>query len=75
MMDTDYSDYSITWGYIVEQMEEKFGLAPDSHEYHAFGDIRRYMDIIWDDFFEKKYAEEQKYNGNKVCEDPYPVFL
>jgi len=51
-------DYSISWQYIVNRMEQKYGIKPDSTEKYSYGDIRHYMDGIWDEYFEMLYEHE-----------------
>ena len=51
-------DYSISWQYIVNRMEQKYGIKPDSTEKCSYGDIKRYMDEIWDEYFEMLYEHE-----------------
>lgn len=45
-------DYSITWKYIVEAMKSKYGFAPDNTERLSYGELKAYMDGIWDDWYE-----------------------
>lgn len=57
-----YWDYSINWKYIVDKMEEKFVLKPDSTEKLSMGEIERKIEKIWGeyvDILEKKYAEAE----------------
>ena len=56
----DPNDYSITWGYIVKKMEEDYGLSPKSEEPFAFGDLVRYVNYIWDEYFREKYELEKE---------------
>lgn len=51
-------DYSITWQYIVEKMKEKYGIQPDSTEKFSFGEIKAYLECIWDEYFDKLYYNE-----------------
>ena len=55
-------DYSLNWKYIVDKMEEKFGLKPDSTEKLSMGDIQRKIEEIWVeyvDILDEKYAEDE----------------
>lgn len=55
-------DYSLNWKYIVDKMEEKFGLKPDSTEKLSMGDIQRKIEEIWVeyvDILDEKYAEAE----------------
>lgn len=55
-------DYSLNWKYIVDKMEEKFGLKPDSTEKLSMGDIQRKIEKIWEeyvDILDEKYAEAE----------------
>ena len=55
-------DYSLNWKYIVDKMEEKFGLKPDSTEKLSMGDIQRKIEKIWVeyvDILDEKYAEAE----------------
>lgn len=45
-------DYSISWKYIIEVMEQKFDLSPTSDEKMPMGHILRCLDIIWDDYYD-----------------------
>ncbi len=45
-------DYSISWKYIIEVMEKKFDLSPTSEKKMPMGQILRYLDIIWDDYYD-----------------------
>ena len=57
-----YWDYTINWKYIVDKMEEKFGLKPDSTEKLSMGDIQRKIEKIWEeyvDILDEKYAEAE----------------
>ncbi len=53
-------DYSITWGYVVQKMNEKYGICVESNEKFSFGELMLYMNRIWDDFFIAKFEEENK---------------
>ena len=54
-------DYLITWKYIVEQMEIKFGIKSDNMELFSMHEIEVYIEKIWNNFFNEKYNEE--FNG------------
>ena len=43
--------FMITWRYIVEQMESKFGISLNSTELFSMGEIEAYIEDIWNDFF------------------------
>ena len=45
------NNYFITWKYIVEQMESKFGISPNNTELFSMGELEAYINDIWDDFF------------------------
>lgn len=51
-------DYSITWKFIVDKMEERFGIAPDSTEKFSMGEIELRLEEIWTEFFETGGDEE-----------------
>ena len=51
-------DYSISWKYIVDKMRDKYGISPDNEEKVAFGKITALMLDIWDDYFDRLYAQE-----------------
>ena len=53
-------DYSITWKYIVEQMDEKFGIPFDSTELFSMEKIAAYIEKIWNDFFDEKLKSENR---------------
>lgn len=46
-------DYSITWAYIVSEMEQKFGIKPDSDEKFSFIEIEQYIKKICDEYVDK----------------------
>lgn len=48
------TDYSITWSYIVEQMSTRFGIALDSEEKFSMWEIERNIDLIWNEFLDRK---------------------
>lgn len=48
------TNYCITWGYIVRKMEERFGIKPTSTEEFSMGEIKRYMESIWNEFFQER---------------------
>ncbi len=57
-----YWDYTLNWKYIVDKMEEKFGLKPDSTEKLSMGEIERKIEEIWVeyvDILDKKYTEAE----------------
>ena len=54
------TDYSITWKYIVEQMDKKFGIPFNSKELFAMGEIEAYIKKIWNDFFNEKLKNERR---------------
>lgn len=58
-------DYSITWGYVVQKMKEKYGICVESNEKFSFGELMLYMNQIWDDFFITIFEEENK-NGPEI---------
>lgn len=47
---TELKEYYITWKYIVQKMEERFGIKPDSTEKISMHEIERRMDSIWNEF-------------------------
>lgn len=57
-------DYSITWGYVVQKMKEKYSICVESNEKFSFGELMLYMNRIWDDFFITKFEEEK--NGSEI---------
>lgn len=57
-------DYTITWDYIVSRMESKFGLRSDNTEPLSFGEIEKYIEDIWKEYFDKLY----EYESNKVLD-------
>lgn len=59
-------DYSVSWKYIVQAMEEK-GIAPDSEEKHEFGFFERKMKEVWEDYFNRMYAMEQEVKSGSDC--------
>ncbi len=54
------ADYSITWKYIVEQMDKNFGIPFDSTELFSMREIEAYIEKIWNDFFYEKLKNENR---------------
>lgn len=52
-------DFLITWKYIVEEMQRKFGFSPTNEEKLSYGEFERYMGAIWSDFVDKVKREEK----------------
>lgn len=46
-------DYSITWAYIVQIMESKFGVKPDDETKHSMYEIQKMIDTIWSEHVDK----------------------
>jgi hypothetical protein len=44
-------------------MESLYGLKPDDEKRFSFGEIERYIQYIWQEFFEIKYREEFGMDG------------
>ena len=59
-------DYCITWSYIVERMGTKYGFYPNNTEKLSMGEIEKYLNDIWNEFFEMKLAEEQEELKNEI---------
>lgn len=53
-------DYTITWQYIVNQMDKKFNIPPNSKQPYAYGELTRYMDEIWNDYFNALYKVDEE---------------
>ncbi len=53
-------DYSITWRYIVDEMESRYGINPNDEENYAFGEIISLLNEIWKDYFLTLYKAEQR---------------
>ena len=51
-------DYSITWAYIVDRMESRYGISPDDETPQAFGNFEAYILNIWTEYFEILYEKE-----------------
>ena len=50
-------DYSVSWKYIVDEMERR-GFDTESTELHEFSFFSRMLELIWEDYFGKMYAME-----------------
>lgn len=48
------NDYTISWAYIVNRMEERYDMSPDNEEKMAFGDIEKYLSEIWAEYYNTK---------------------
>lgn len=48
------NDYTISWAYIVNRMEERYGMSPDNEEKMSFGDIEKYLSEIWAEYYDTK---------------------
>ena len=46
-------------------MEAKYGIKPDDTTKRAMGTIEEYIDEIWDEYFEKKMAENLAHRINR----------
>lgn len=51
-------DYTISWGYIVKRMQEKFGVAPDDFVRVSYAEIRGMIEQIWTEYFLKIYKDD-----------------
>ncbi len=47
------NDSCITWKYICDEMDNRFGIDPKSDEKFSFGEIERYLEAIWEDYVDK----------------------
>lgn len=54
------TDYEITWKYVVEMMEKKFGYSPDSERREPMGRFIHLLDRIWDDYYNEVRKGELK---------------
>ena len=45
-------DCSISWGYIVRKMKEKFGIEPDSDDQYAMYELEKCIEVIWNEFID-----------------------
>lgn len=48
------NDYTISWAYIVNRMEERYGMSPNNEEKMSFGDIEKYLSEIWVEYYDTK---------------------
>ena len=48
------TDFQITWGYIVKQMEERFQMPPDSDEPMSMAKIEARLDTIWLEWYKMR---------------------
>lgn len=46
-------DYSITWKYICEQMDDVYGIPPGSEESFSMNELQAYVDEIWQQYIRK----------------------
>lgn len=53
-------NYTITWQYIVEKMEEKYNISPKSIQPFAYGELTRCLDKIWSEYFQNIHEVEEK---------------
>ena len=53
-------DYSISWAYIVARMKSLYGVSSDNEDKIAFGEIEKRLAYIWQEYFERLYAEEER---------------
>ena len=60
------SDYSISWGYIVSRMESLYGISPNSNDKVAYGEIEQKLKNIWQEYFERLYAEDEIFLPSRV---------
>lgn len=50
-------NYMITWKYIVDAMENKYGFKPDNTEECSFGELMLYLEGIWEEYYYNKDLE------------------
>ena len=50
--------YLITWKYIVDMMNTRYGIAPDSTEPFTMREIETYVDNVWEDFYLEQVRSE-----------------
>lgn len=62
-------DYTITWQYIVAQMDKKFNIPPNSRQPFAYGELTRCIDEIWDDYFHALYKVDEELQRLKNAAD------
>ena len=46
-------DYTITWNYICSKMEQMFGIKTDSCQKFSMGEIHKYINCIWDEYYKE----------------------
>lgn len=56
-------DYCITWGYICSKMEQRFGIKTDSSQKFSMGEIRKYLNCIWDEYYKEVRDNEMLRNS------------
>ena len=61
--DEDYG-YYISWGYLVEKMRTRYGIAPTNYSPKSMREIERMLNEIWYEY--PGYA--QTHDGEKVTE-------
>ena len=65
-------DYRITWDYIVDRMESKYGFKPDNEEKCSFGELMKYLSDIWEEYVDilnKDKESETTATWEECCTD------
>ena len=52
------ANYSITWGHIVKEMDERFGITLDSKEEFSLSELKCYIACIWEDWCDEIHLKE-----------------
>ena len=53
-------DDQITWGYIVQKMQEEYGIGPHSEEQISMALLEARLDLIWWVWFKNKKSRRDK---------------
>ena len=67
--DAMITNHTISWGYIVNRMKNKYGISPDDREKFSMAEINQYIENIWDEYCDEDYGEILKYhreNHNEI---------
>ena len=55
--DAMITNHTISWGYIVNRMKNKYGISPDDREKFSMAEINQYIENIWDEYCDEDYGE------------------
>ena len=52
--------HTLTWGYIVQKLEERYGIRLDSDERFSFKEITLYIEDLYDEMKKEEQEDERQ---------------